>query len=285
MRVRFWGVRGSIPVAAPSAARYGGNTSCVAVALSDGTSVVLDAGTGIRELGKTLAGSSAPVHVLLSHLHLDHIHGLLFFAPFFDPGREVVVWGPPSADGSLRDRLARYLSAPLAPIELRELPARVTFRTFSAGRWRLGSSEVEAALVNHRGTTLGFRISEGDTSLCYLPDHEPALGQSLEEADGEWVSGYGVARGASLLIHDAQYTDEEYPRHMGWGHSALSDALLFARRAEVERLALFHHDPVRNDEQLHDLGEEARARWTAAGGASDQIEVAAEGCELELSGT
>ena len=159
MRVRFWGVRGSIPVPHSMAARHGGNTSCVAVALSDGTSVVLDAGTGIRELGATLAGGAAPVHVLLSHLHLDHIHGLLFFAPLFDPGREIVIWGPPSADGSVRDRLARYLSAPLAPIELRELPARVTFRTVPTDGWCVGSAEVAAGLVNHRGTTLGYRIT------------------------------------------------------------------------------------------------------------------------------
>ncbi len=265
-----------------SAAGYGGNTSCVAVTLSDETLVVLDAGTGIRELGTTLARGAQPLHILLSHLHLDHIHGLLFFAPFFDAGREITVWGPPSPGGALRDRLARYLSAPLAPIEIRELPANVRFRTCPAEGWRIGSAVIEAALVNHRGTTLGFRLSDGDASLCYLPDHEPALGQRLEHDDPEWISGHRLARRTSLLIHDAQYTDAEYRQHVGWGHSALADTLAFGRRADAQRLVLFHHDPGRDDEQLAALGKEACARWAADGGEEDQVEIATEGRELEV---
>src|SRR5436190_5717956 len=177
MRARFWGVRGSIPAPGPAAAAFGGNTSCVQVTAADGTELILDAGTGIRDLGASLAGSSRRLHVLLTHLHLDHIQGLMFFAPFFDREAEVTVWGPPSTGRSLRECLARYISAPLSPIEIRDLPASVTFEGAPAAPWRIGEVEIRASLVSHRGLTLGYRLTEDDSSLCYLPDHEPALAQ------------------------------------------------------------------------------------------------------------
>ena len=285
MKVRFWGVRGSIPVAHPSVARYGGNTSCVELELSDGTVVILDAGTGIRDLGHKLAGRPEPVHLLLTHLHLDHIQGLMFFAPLFEPGRQVTVWGPPSTDGPLRERLARYISAPVAPIEIRDLPAHVHFESCSAGARRLGPAMVEAGLVNHRGHTLGYRISEGDDVLCYLPDHEPALGQPLATAASEWISGYRLAHRASLLIHDAQYTDAEYPAHLGWGHCGLSDAVAFAHRVEADRLALFHHDPGRDDAALDLLSTEARGKWASLGGDVDRVAVATEQTTFAVAGS
>ena len=282
IQVTLWGVRGSIPVADPAVFRHGGNTPCVALRLSDGARVVLDAGSGIRALGDTLAGTREPLHILLSHLHLDHIQGLLFFKPLFDADREITIWGPPAGDGSLRDRLSRYLSAPLSPIEMRELPARVSYRTCPPGTWRLGPALVEAALVNHRGPTFGYRISEGRAAVCYLPDHEPALGQSLETSEAEWISGYALARRASVLIHDGQYTDSEYQAHLGWGHSAVSDALLFARRAEARRVILFHHDPAHSDDDLDGLCDEARDRWSALGGDANSVEIAAEQRELSV---
>jgi phosphoribosyl 1,2-cyclic phosphodiesterase len=282
MQVKLLGVRGSIPVPDASAARYGGNTPCAALTLSDGSRVVLDAGSGIRALGATLAGTSEPIHILLSHLHLDHIQGLLFFKPLFDPGREITIWGPPAGDGPLRDRLSRYLSAPLSPIEMRELPARISYRTCPPGTWRLGSASVAAGLVNHRGPTFGYRVSEGSAALCYLPDHEPALGQSLDTSETEWISGFALAHHAALLIHDGQYTDREYRAHVGWGHSAISDALQFARRAEARRVILFHHDPAHTDDALDALGDEAKAAWTALGGGEHEVEMASEQLELTV---
>jgi phosphoribosyl 1,2-cyclic phosphodiesterase len=277
--VRTWGARGSIPAPGREMAGYGGNTSCVQLVLSDGTEVILDAGTGIRELGRLGDHGPSTVHVLLTHLHLDHIQGLMFFAPLFNPECEVRICGPAALGGPLLQRLARYISAPLAPVELRELPAQVTFVEATAEAWSLGSARVEAEFVNHRGPTLGYRITDGDTTIAYLPDHEPALGQEVATSDPAWISGSDLARDADLLIHDCQYTDGEYRDHVGWGHSALSDTLAFAHRTGAHRLALFHHDPLHEDHVLDELGEEARS---IDGGRMDEVFVMREGDTLEL---
>jgi phosphoribosyl 1,2-cyclic phosphodiesterase len=278
VRVRYWGARGSIPAPAPEMTRYGGNTACVEVTLSDGSSLILDGGTGIRELGRARENGAEPLHVLLTHLHLDHIQGLMFFAPLFDPRCDVRVRGPVALDGPLLNRLARYISAPLAPVEIRELPARVSFDEIATRAWTIGPARIEAAFVNHRGPTLGFRITDGDVVLAYIPDHEPALGQRLDRGAPEWISGLELARDADLLIHDGQYTDVEYGGYLGWGHCALGDALAFARRAGVRRLALFHHDPMRDDDALDRHVEEARAR----AGDAFSVDAAREGQVVEL---
>jgi len=283
MRVRFWGVRGSVAVPSGRMLGYGGNTSCVEVTLADGTEIILDAGTGIRELAAARTSHASSVQILLTHLHLDHIQGLLFFGPFFDPANEITVYGPPAPGPNLDQRLARYLSAPLSPVDLRELPAQVEFAPCPREEWEVGGARVQAATVAHRGVTLGYRITEGDTTLCYLPDHEPALGAPpLTEADPGWISGIGLADGATALIHDAQYTDDEYPNHVGWGHSRVSDAVDFALRADAQRLILFHHDPGHDDTTLDDLGRVAQASWERAGRDPATLSMAAEGTTLEL---
>ena len=281
MRVELWGVRGSIPVPGPATARFGGNTSCVRVTARDGSEFVLDAGTGIRELGATMMGHGGELHVLLTHLHLDHIQGLMFFAPFFDPHAQVTVWGPPAAGRALRKRLGRYISNPLSPIEIRELPARVTFRDVPSEPWHIGGFEIRASLVSHRGPTLGYRLSENRTSLCYLPDHEPALGEDLARAQPSWISGHALARQASLLIHDSQYAEREYPAHRGWGHSSLPDALAFAHRCDAQRLVLTHHDPGHDDAFLEALDQEASGRWDQLG-AEGAAQLGREGDVFDL---
>ena len=283
MRATLWGIRGSVPVPGPRTERFGGNTSCVQVTAGDGSEFVLDAGTGIRELGATMTGRGRQLHVLLTHLHLDHIQGLMFFAPFFDPETEITVWGPPAAGRALRKRLARYISNPLSPIEIGELPARVTFRDVPTEPWRIGGVELTASLVSHRGPTLGYRLSENGTSLCYLPDHEPALGEDLATAEDAWISGHGLARGASLLIHDCQYADHEYAAHRGWGHSSLPDALAFARRSGARRLVLAHHDPAHDDDFLDALGVEASDRWAHLGGEGP-VALGREGDVIDQAG-
>jgi phosphoribosyl 1,2-cyclic phosphodiesterase len=284
MRVRFWGVRGSVPVANELMLRYGGNTSCVEVTLSDGTELVLDAGTGIIGLGGARAASGDRVHLLLTHLHLDHIQGLLFFAPFHNPDARIDVWGPPDTAVGLRERLGRYLSAPLSPIEIRELAARVAFRDVPSGAWRIGPATITAGLVSHRGPTLAYRIVEGNAALCYMPDHEPALGTDLQAQDARWISGLGLAYRASVLIHDGQYTEQQYAERQGWGHSSINDAMVFAHRARPERLVVTHHDPSHTDDQLDGLASRAAEHWQALGHAPARMGLAREGMTIEIPG-
>jgi len=257
MKVTLWGTRGSLAAAGPETVRYGGNTSCVEVRGDDGTVLVLDAGTGIRRLGGTL-GSIASVDILLTHLHMDHLQGLGFFAPLYQPGLEVHIWGPPSSTLNLQQRLLRYLSPPLFPVRLRELPCRLTLHDVPLGRFRIGGLDLEADLVCHPGPTVGYRITAGETPVTYIPDHEPALGVQHFPSEPAWTSGFALARGAALLIHDAQYADEDYPRFVGWGHSAIRDVLAFARLAGVQRLMTFHHNPGYSDDDLDRLLEAAR---------------------------
>ena len=282
MKVKLWGTRGSIPSPGEDTVRYGGNTSCVGVTLSDGSLLALDAGSGIRSLGLALGDEPARLHILLTHLHLDHILGLAFFAPAFRPQTEIVIWGPASPEASLRDRIARYISAPLSPVEVRELPCDVSFRHCPETEWEIGPARIRAASVSHRGPTLGYRIDDGDSSLTYIPDHEPGLGADLDRLEDDWISGFALAGDTSLLIHDGQYTDSEYPDHIGWGHSPLRDSLAFARRTGAERTVLFHHDPMHSDDFLDRFGEEAKERWVALGGDPAAIELGAERVEYEL---
>ncbi len=190
MKAKLWGTRGSVPSPGPETIRYGGNTSCVGVTLSDGSLLALDAGTGIRNLGLALPEEPTRLHILLTHLHLDHIQGLVFFAPAFRPQTEIVIWGPASPEASLRDRIARYISAPLSPVEVRELPCDVSFRHTPETEWEIGPARIRAASVSHRGPTLGYRIDDGEDSLAYIPDHEPALGADLDALEEEWISGF-----------------------------------------------------------------------------------------------
>jgi phosphoribosyl 1,2-cyclic phosphodiesterase len=282
VQVKLWGTRGSVPSPGPETIRYGGNTSCVGVTLSDGSLLALDAGTGIRSLGLALGDEPARLHILLTHLHLDHIQGLVFFAPAFKPQTEIVIWGPASPEASLRDRIARYVSAPLSPVEVRELPCDVSFRHCPESEWEIGSATIRAASVAHRGPTLGYRVDDAGSSLTYIPDHEPGLGAPIDELEEEWLSGFGLAKGADLLLHDCQYTDSEYPEHVGWGHSALSDTLAFARRVGAARTLLFHHDPLHSDDFLDDLYRDVRQRWSAAGGNPDDVQMAVERAEIDL---
>ncbi len=257
MKVTLWGTRGSLASAGPETVRYGGNTSCVAVEGPEDALLVLDPGTGIRRLG-AVVGKARSIDVLLTHLHMDHIQGLGFFEPLYRPDIDVHIWGPPSTTQDLRSRLTRYLSPPLFPVWLRELP-RVILLDVPLGSFTIGALRVDAALVSHPGPTVGYRISDGRVTVAYIPDHEPALGCRKFPDAPAWTSGFDLAAGADLLIHDAQYADEDYPAYVGWGHSSLSQAIAFGALAGVKRLIPFHHNPSYSDERIDRLIAQAPA--------------------------
>jgi ribonuclease BN (tRNA processing enzyme) len=192
---------------------------------------------------------------------MDHILGLGFFAPLHDPNIAVHIWGPASTTLSLGQRLTRYLSPPLFPVRLRDLECSLELHEVSCGDFAIGEFTVSTALVCHPDPTLGYRISTGQATLTYLSDHEPALGMQQPFLDGEWTSGYALAAGADLLIHDAQYTVEEYARHVGWGHSSLPHAMAFGALAGVRHLVPFHHDPSHGDVDLDQIIATAVATW------------------------
>jgi phosphoribosyl 1,2-cyclic phosphodiesterase len=267
MRVCLWGTRGSIASAGPETVRYGGNTSCAEVEGRDGTIVVLDAGTGVRRVGATYH-EPRRIDILLTHLHMDHIQGLGFFGPFFQKDFEVHVWGPPSTTQNLRTRLTRYLSPPLFPVRLRDVAARLELHDAPMGRFEIGGLEVTAQTIIHPGQTLGYRISDGQSTMAYLPDHEPALGVDRMPDRADWTSGYELARDADLVLHDAQYTAEEYDSRVGWGHSRETDAVDLAVMAGARRLVTFHHDPAHSDEMLDTMLATAQAH---AGGALEVV--------------
>jgi phosphoribosyl 1,2-cyclic phosphodiesterase len=280
MQARIWGCRGSLATPGPETIRYGGNTSCVEVRLENGTVIVLDAGTGARPLGLQLAGEElSELHILLTHLHLDHLEGLGFFAPLRRAGKKVHVWGPPSPVRSLAERIGRYLSPPLFPLQLSDMDADITFHDVPDGEWELAGARISAQHVIHLGPTLGYRIEQDGVALAYLPDHEPALGVELAPGQADWISGYGLAHQADFLLHDAQYTEDEYATRVGWGHSSLEAAVSFALAAHARRLVLFHHDPVHSDQQLETMLAEACERWGQAG---EQPVLAYEGMALDL---
>jgi phosphoribosyl 1,2-cyclic phosphodiesterase len=279
MHVRIWGSRGSLATPGAETLRVGGNTTCVEVS-ANGSRVILDAGTGIRGLGLDLAGcGDRCIDICLTHLHLDHIEGLGFFAPFYDPDCEVNVWGPPSSVRTLQERISRYLSSPLFPVEVSDLPARVVFSDVPEETFEIGELRITAYPVSHPGTTLGYRVEHDGAALAFIPDHEPALGIELDSLTSDWISGFPVAEGATLLMHDAQYTEEEYPHRVGWGHSSVSQTVSFAAKTGAERLLLFHHDPGHTDDDLDAHCERACELWRGEG---PMPELALEGMELEL---
>lgn len=258
MKVALWGTRGSLPAAGPSTARYGGNTSCIQVIADDGTMLALDAGSGIRALGPKMLGAPR-VDVLLTHLHMDHLQGLGFFAPLYVPGLDVHIWGPCSTTQGLTARLRRYLSPPLFPVRLRDLPCRLHVRELTCDPFQIGPFRVRAALVCHPGPTVGYRIEADGQVLTYLPDHEPGLGVRGALLKHGWTSGHHLALGADLLIHDAQYDDIEYPSRVGWGHSTVRRALEFATLTDARRLVTFHHDPSHDDARLDQMMADLRS--------------------------
>jgi len=280
VRLTIWGCRGSVPTPGPETLECGGNTSCVEVSLDNGTALVLDAGTGIRRLGQQLLERGTKrVHLLLTHLHLDHVEGLRFFGPLWDAQTTIDIWGPPSPLLSLKERIGRSFSPPLFPIDLAAVPADVEFHDVPRAPWTLAGATLTADLVVHPGPTVGFRVETPTSSFAYLPDHEPALAGVIAGRSTDWLSGASVAENADVLFHDAQYSDEEYEERIGWGHSSIGDAVTFSRAVGARRLLLFHHEPAHSDDLLEGLEAQARA---VAGGDGSSLTLAREGMVVDL---
>jgi phosphoribosyl 1,2-cyclic phosphodiesterase len=251
MKISLKGVRGSIPTTGSETAYFGGHTSCVTV-YEKGWLLVLDGGSGMQKI--SLPDKSIKrVDILLTHLHLDHLQGLGFFSPLFDPSMDVHIWAPASATQSLHSRISRYLSPPLFPVLIRELPCKLTLHDISNSSFEIGPFTIDSRYVIHPGPTVGYRIKVRDTILAYIPDHEPALGRSGIIIENNWISGFDLANQADLLLHDGQYTAQEYKSRIGWGHSSMEDAIQLALLSGVKRLLLTHHDPSHTDTRLNEI--------------------------------
>jgi phosphoribosyl 1,2-cyclic phosphodiesterase/CheY-like chemotaxis protein len=289
MLVRFWGTRGSIATPGERTLRYGGNTSCVEVTSDAGDIVVIDAGTGAHALGKALLeqGRARRGHILISHTHWDHIQGLPFFAPLFAAGNEWHIYGPRVLSQSLRDVLAGQMDYAYFPVALNAFAANVHFHEVVEGGFSIGEVRVTTQYMNHPALTVGYRLEADGASLVYASDHEPHSPHAGEghadEAESGDIAHVEFLRDADLVIHDAQYTAEEYPAKLGWGHSTIEYAVDVAVAAKVRQLALYHHDPARADDGVDRLIQAARKRVSELG-AELAVIGAAEGAAIELRG-
>ncbi len=289
MLVRFWGTRGSIATPGAATLRYGGNTSCVEVNSDSGEVIVIDAGTGAHALGQALMaqGRGKRGTILISHTHWDHIQGLPFFAPLFVAGNEWHIYGPRGLGQSLRDVLAGQMDYAYFPVALNAFAANVHFHEVVEGGFAIGEVRVATQYLNHPALTVGYRLEADGASVVYASDHEPhsphAAEGHAEDAERGDAAHVNFLRDADLVIHDAQYTAGEYPAKIGWGHSTIEYAVDVAVAANVRQLALYHHDPKRNDEAVDQLIGLARARAESVGG--DLIVTgASEGSVIELRG-
>lgn len=284
--VTFWGTRGTIPTPGAHTARYGGNTACVEIRDGHGHLVILDAGTGIRGLGKHLASQSSPngvrAHILLSHAHWDHIQGLPYFAPFFKKGNVITVWGPKQGDVEMGDILRQLMQPVVFPVPLDALAATLEVRHVNADPIETEGCTITSMRVRHPAVTLGYRLEmPGGVSVVYVTDDE--LGPTGQYDVGpNWRERFvKFIGGADLLIHDAMYTPEECAAHAGWGHSSYVEAVELARESGAKRLALFHHEPEHTDDATDVIAEQARD-VAARNGGRTQIVAAAEGLNITL---
>jgi phosphoribosyl 1,2-cyclic phosphodiesterase len=276
LKVRFWGVRGSISCAGSEYVRYGGNTSCLEVT-AGGRRLIFDAGTGIRTLGLELA-RQAPldIDIYFTHTHLDHLSGLTFFAPLFDKRNSVRMWaGHLEAPYTLKKVVSNLMQAPIYPVTLDIFQASVGFKEFSAGTsLACGAMAMRTAPLNHPNGATGYRVEYGGKSICYITDtehREGGLDQTIVD----------LCRGADIMIYDCSYTDEEYPRYRGWGHSTWQEGARIADAAGVGTLAIFHHDPSHDDAFMDDVARKAaEMRPGRAPSGLPRIVVAHEGLTL-----
>ena len=295
MLVKFWGVRGSMAKPGPTTLQYGGNTSCVEVRSLDGTLVVLDCGTGAHGLGQALLSAGVrPLrgHLLISHTHWDHIQGIPFFVPLFVKGNEWDVYAPAGLSNKLESTLAGQMEYEYFPVKLGAMGATIRFHDLAEGTFQVGGIKITGQYMNHPGMSMGYRLEADGGTLVYATDHEPhsrhhlRAGDSLSD-DAASVHAQDDAHvrflsGADVVIHDAQYTKDEYPAKIGWGHSPAERVVDWCMQARVKRLMLYHHDPLRDDRSLTALVHRLRRQVGQDGGNLD-VGAAAEGESIDVS--
>lgn len=272
LRVRFWGVRGSFPTPAASHLGYGGNTSCIEISADSGARFIVDAGTGLRDLGLAMQSSAVTpetIRLLLTHFHGDHVQGLPFFMPLYDAGQRIAFYsGYPPLE--LKTALEGAMIRPYFPVQLADLPGRREFFQIKASGEEMEGVRVKPFRLNHPQGAWGFRMERGQASVVHAFDYE----HGSDEHERDLIEH---CRGAGLLIYDAQYTPGEYPERQGWGHSTWAEAVRIAGLAGVKRLMLFHHDPSHDDAAIDEILARARLEFPS-------VEAAREGMMVEVSG-
>ena len=257
LKVKFWGVRGSIACPSPNHIKYGGNTSCLEVTAGD-RRLVLDAGTGIRGLGQTfLKDDVSQIHLLLTHTHWDHINGFPFFVPAYDPRRSLhIMAGHLRGGEGIQNVLAAQMDNPMFPVPLSAMQAKMRFEDFDAGmEFNIYDDvHVRTAALNHPNGATGYRIEHNGHSICYVTDTEHVPGKMDQNV-------LGLIEGADVVIYDSTYTEEEFPNRIGWGHSTWNEGVKLCKEAGAKSMAIFHHDPEHDDDFMDQLGEDAYKEW------------------------
>ncbi len=294
MKVRFWGTRGSIPAPGRSTLRYGGNTSCLEVRTADDDLIIVDCGTGLRELGNQLLKQDGPVHadILLSHTHWDHTQGFAFFRPLARKDTLLTIHSASGVDRRLSDILSQQMDYLNFPVTLEEQRATLDFHDIGEETFNIGDLRVQTQFLNHTVLTVGFRMTLGGVSVVYVPDHEPfspvlfrsgvAVPSPVDVVHAGDRKHIDFLHDADLVIHDAQYTAKEYERTKNWGHSPSDYAVDVCIAANVKQLALFHHDPDHDDAFVDQMESDARHRAKSQGSRLDVL-AAAEGMEIDLA--
>ncbi|RMF62028.1 MAG: MBL fold metallo-hydrolase [Calditrichaeota bacterium] len=298
--IKFWGVRGSIPTPGPRTLRYGGNTACVEITFPDTPRFIIDAGSGIRELGKELLSIQQPVeaYIFLSHFHWDHIQGLPFFKPAFEPGNKFIIFGCDEPNVPLDQIISIQMNPIYFPVAIEDMRSEIEFRTIAEENFNLNGVNVQTKYLNHPGYTLGFRFQYDHKSIVYLSDNEPFLQnqivhrlpkhreESLESRFETFVEDkekelIEFLANADVLIHDAQYFPDEYKKRIRWGHSPYTYAVDLAVKGKVKELILFHHDPDHDDETVDKIEQLSQERLRQAD-YPIKCSAAREGMEIEI---